>query len=432
MNIKQNFSLWFIFCLLFLIGCETPESKFKRAEINNSLESLDEIVSNYPNSEVAERAKKRLTELQKDIHLEVLQTKITNDPQPFHNLNSLLQLANNPQSSKPIQRTLPENYVYLIIEFQINNPHSNKFSVKNEDFILTDNKLDKGYKSYLLFAGGWVSEGSDTLYAGERKKVLFIIPKESDDSLLHFLNKDVIPINISKSVLKRNRPETFLTTLEEAHDSYFWDSRATIDVSAIIKENTSHAIKQKEATADVYNEIQNLSSHNPATRTCAAVSLGKMGVKALYAIPYLIDTLADATLIGMSGKTFHESCEIGDSVWFPSYEAEIALIRLGSVAQRQLIDALKGDNLGIRCVGEGIQEKTKYRRMGDLAIRIKAAQILGTLKDPRSIEPLITVLKEENADIRTIATESLIEITGQNFGENHEKWQKWWSQNKVE
>jgi len=66
----------------------------------------------------------------------------------------------------------------------------------------------------------------------------------------------------------------------------------------------------------------------------------------------------------------------------------------------------------------------------DPRVREKAAEALGEIKDPRAIEPLISVLKEKEETNREIAAKALGGITGKDFGQDHNKWQKWWLQNK--
>lgn len=66
----------------------------------------------------------------------------------------------------------------------------------------------------------------------------------------------------------------------------------------------------------------------------------------------------------------------------------------------------------------------------DSRVREKAAEALGEIKDPRAIEPLISVLKEEEETNREIAAKALGDITGKDFGQDYDKWQKWQVQNK--
>jgi hypothetical protein len=39
---------------------------------------------------------------------------------------------------------------------------------------------------------------------------------------------------------------------------------------------------------------------------------------------------------------------------------------------------------------------------------------------------LIATLKDRHFSVRIGAAKALWEITGENFGENHAKWRKWW------
>jgi HEAT repeat protein len=66
----------------------------------------------------------------------------------------------------------------------------------------------------------------------------------------------------------------------------------------------------------------------------------------------------------------------------------------------------------------------------DLGVRIAAAEELGNKKDPKAIDPLITGLKENEETVGEAFAKALQKITEKDFGQDHEKWQKWWNQNK--
>ncbi len=66
----------------------------------------------------------------------------------------------------------------------------------------------------------------------------------------------------------------------------------------------------------------------------------------------------------------------------------------------------------------------------DSLIREKAAEALGEMKDPKAVAPLIASLKDNEETVREIAAKALENITGKNLGQDHDKWQKWWEQNK--
>lgn len=63
-------------------------------------------------------------------------------------------------------------------------------------------------------------------------------------------------------------------------------------------------------------------------------------------------------------------------------------------------------------------------------LRSDVATVLGHIGDPRAIEPLIDSLKEEIKLIRDSILWALKNITGEDLGEDQEKWQKWWEENK--
>lgn len=65
-------------------------------------------------------------------------------------------------------------------------------------------------------------------------------------------------------------------------------------------------------------------------------------------------------------------------------------------------------------------------------VRENAVVALGRIGDPRAIEPLIATIKDEESSVRLIAVQVLGVITGQDFGEDQDKWRKWWDENKDE
>ncbi len=108
-----------------------------------------------------------------------------------------------------------------------------------------------------------------------------------------------------------------------------------------------------------------------------------------------------------------------------------------------LIELFKVNNLG------DIERKTILRaliKIGNLSlkpmvsvladihlsssVRKELAKALGELRNSNAVEPLITILKDENRRVRASAAKALKKITGQNFGEDTIKWQEWWDKNK--
>ena len=51
-------------------------------------------------------------------------------------------------------------------------------------------------------------------------------------------------------------------------------------------------------------------------------------------------------------------------------------------------------------------------------------------EDPKAIDPLITGLKENEETVGDAFAKALEKITGKDFGQDHDKWEKWWNQNR--
>jgi len=123
---------------------------------------------------------------------------------------------------------------------------------------------------------------------------------------------------------------------------------------------------------------------------------------------------------------------------------EAAVYALGELkdprAVEPLIEALKDKDSGVRrSVAEALGKLKDPRAVEPLIGALKdedwygresVAEALGELGDPRAVEPLIKALKDKDLTVRHYAAEALRKITGQHFGENAEKWQKWWEENK--
>lgn len=60
-----------------------------------------------------------------------------------------------------------------------------------------------------------------------------------------------------------------------------------------------------------------------------------------------------------------------------------------------------------------------------------ARRVLGKTKDPQTVEPLISLLKDKSITFRADSiAEALRMITGQDLGKDHAKWKEWWEKNK--
>jgi HEAT repeat protein len=105
-----------------------------------------------------------------------------------------------------------------------------------------------------------------------------------------------------------------------------------------------------------------------------------------------------------------------------------------------VIQNLKSENRDLRLIAVWTLRKVKDPRAlealinalkhEDLHVREKAAEALGEIKDPKAIEPLISVLKDKGETVPEIAAKALQNITGKDFGQDYDKWLKWWEKNK--
>jgi hypothetical protein len=66
----------------------------------------------------------------------------------------------------------------------------------------------------------------------------------------------------------------------------------------------------------------------------------------------------------------------------------------------------------------------------DANIRAEAMTNIAMLKDLNFVILLIPGLRDKDRMVRLRATEALACVTGQDFGEDEEKWNEWWARNK--
>ena len=62
----------------------------------------------------------------------------------------------------------------------------------------------------------------------------------------------------------------------------------------------------------------------------------------------------------------------------------------------------------------------------DWCIRSRAALRLGEIGDKKTVPPLIEALKDGNECVRRHAAGALKKMTGQDFGEDYDKWKTWY------
>ncbi len=90
-----------------------------------------------------------------------------------------------------------------------------------------------------------------------------------------------------------------------------------------------------------------------------------------------------------------------------------AALRLGEIGDRKTVSPLI----------EALKDENAY-------VRRNAAWALGKIGDDRAVAPLVKLLKDAYEGVRSYAGWSLQRITKQDFGEDSDKWRKWYEKNK--
>lgn len=156
------------------------------------------------------------------------------------------------------------------------------------------------------------------------------------------------------------------------------------------------------ASARVKDEIRRLESFDPVERVHAAQALGRMGERAAAAVPYLIAALNDNARLAVRSPA--------EDLPFSSVAeaAMTALVDIGAPAVEPLISALGNSNPGVR-------------RM--------ATEALGSIRDPRTIDPLVQVLESDvDALVQATAVDALRKkddpraMEALVLAERHENW----------
>ncbi len=245
--------------------------------------------------------------------------------------------------------------------------------------------------------------------------------------------------------------------------------------------------------APVRQQIERLYSPIPGERADAAIRLGQMGEPAVPAISFLVGMLGDNTRFvskagDMATSPGVEAAGALVRIGRPAVEALVAVLggedsaiqgyaasvlgeigdpraveplivllkdrdpfvsgkaawALGEIKDRRavepLIAALNHEQWSVRTTAAEAVGKIGDRRAvepliaamedKEALVRSNAAVALGEMRDPNVVEPLIAALKDEDVNVRSRAAEALRKITGKDFGENPDKWQKWWKENR--
>ena len=164
-----------------------------------------------------------------------------------------------------------------------------------------------------------------------------------------------------------------------------------ISILAYAQPTTPKEEIPKDIQAKVRELIERLDSADAKERKKAAYDLRAMGEKAVAAVPFLIELLNDK-----DSKVTRAARSALEDIGKPAVEPLIALLKNKSTVNRTT-----------------------------------PASILGKIKDPRAIEALILLLKDENNHyVRNTTLKSLKKITEEDFGEDEVKWRAWWDENK--
>ena len=117
------------------------------------------------------------------------------------------------------------------------------------------------------------------------------------------------------------------------------------------------------------------------------------------------------------------------------------LVMIGEPALEPLLRAIKDPNPFIRrraaeALGRLRDERAILPLINALSdpvsqVRMSSAFGLALLKDERAIEPLLVMVASDQSNVATMAAMSLIEITGENFGTDKDKWAQWYANKKA-
>ena len=185
--------------------------------------------------------------------------------------------------------------------------------------------------------------------------------------------------------------------------------------------------------SEVRVEVVKLFSSNPDVRAEGVDNLRQLGARALAAIPFIAANVLRTTADNQLPST------VVDVDVSPEHTT-VAIEQLGFGRLAALIGQHKARDGGNPNASSGtteasIKDRLFERRIenlkrGNVRSRQRAVRVLGMTKDPRAVAPLIAVLEDEDASLREAAAESLRQITGEDFGTEHDKWNDWHQKNK--
>jgi HEAT repeat protein len=192
--------------------------------------------------------------------------------------------------------------------------------------------------------------------------------------------------------------------------------------------------------------MEALSSSDDDKKIEAAYKLGEMHAQAVPAIPFLIERLLhESSGVGMFGRdklkyvpdvkfvlTSGNKVGVVDPVQRVVAEA---LAKIGKPALKPLRETLSNKSprtvhwaaVAIVKMNDPAATKVVTDLVGDEALqeRHELVDALGYSKNLALVPTLITALKDKAEDVRSTAASALERMTGQEFGDDPGKWQKW-------
>lgn len=194
-------------------------------------------------------------------------------------------------------------------------------------------------------------------------------------------------------------------------------------------EKTGTAEIPKDVSPKVRVEIERLYSSDPKVRAEAVKNLGAMGQQAAPAIPFVavnvINPKTGTTRVHV-GTGADDAAQWLEAVGLPSLGVFVDVLT-GPGGTSVSVDA---GNLLQTIRDARVTRLTANLKHRNARLRQRAARLLGTIKDPRAVEPLIAALKDQDPAVQQDAAGALEKITGKDFGQDHDKWHGWWQKNK--
>lgn len=215
-------------------------------------------------------------------------------------------------------------------------------------------------------------------------------------------------------------------------------------------DEASRALAQVGASA-VNALLLALKAPNPDVRRLAAKALGQIGE--LSSVDFLIDALNDpdrgvrATAAIALGNYRHPKAAQKIMDAYPTANASaradmvFALAHINDIlAVPFLMEHAKDPDPDVRAAimlalgklrdGRAVPTLLAGLSDGDEITRANAAYALGAFYSPIVIDALISQLTDTSARVREAAAESLMSMTGVNYGTEQDKWQSWWQEQR--